>query len=334
MYPGILTHTKSDIDISNEYADYTPEFIVDGLIRKEGKNIIAAERGTGKTRFLLMIAYAIVFGHDEVLGYKIRSHGDVLLINFEIPEKDYKAFTDPIRRHFESLPNATRNHQLYVTNFKEGQCRTEDIRLAVEKYNPILTIIDSYKIYQAIICNENGNTEINNSNFDLVLGPLDYLIREFKTSIAIINHTNKGTSKLSTNSDLMYGPGALPDFVDQVTLLRKTQEPNQRLIVPEKSRYCGEGLITTNLAEIKSSDPASPYPDTLHYELLESDVNESDHLPVQNSKRIDDSTKKEIIEYIVNKRGTMEEAAKKFLGDERKKGTISKILAKHNQSNR
>lgn len=334
MKPEILKNTKSDIEISNQYLNYTPEFIVTGLIRKGGKNIIAAERGAGKTRFLLFIAYAIIYGLDEILGYKIKHHGDVLFINLEIPEKDFKSFSDPIRRYFENTLGLKRTNQLYVTSFNESKCQTQDIKLAVEQYRPILTIIDSYKLYQAIICGEKGTNEINNSNFQLVLTPLDQIINEFRTTIILINHTNKGTSKLTSNSDLMYGPGALPDFVDQVTLLRKTQNPNQRIIVPDKSRYCQEGIITINLIDILSSDPESPYPDTLHFTLLEADVNENDYILAQSNTKIDDAVKQEIIEFMINKRGTMEQAASKFLGNGNLKGTIYKIWKKYQkQSN-
>lgn len=333
MHPRILTHTKKDLELSKEYADYTPEFIVDRLVRKGGKNIIAAERGTGKTRFALFIAYAIIYDCAEVLGYKINSHGDILYINCEIPEKDFKAFCDPIRRYFEVTLGLTRKYNLYITSVKEALCQIQDLKLAVEQHKPILTVIDSYKLYQAIICNEQGIAEINNGNFHLVLDPLDMLIDQFNSTIVLINHTNKGTSKHSTNSDLMFGPGALPDFVDQVTMLRKTQNPNQRIIVPEKSRYCGEDNQTTNLIEIRSSDPASPYPDHLHFELLETDVNEYEYLPAASNRRIDEAKKREIIDFINNRRGTMEEAAAKYLGDPDKKGTISKIIKKNSQSN-
>src|SRR5207302_68357 len=152
-----------------------------------------------------------------------------------------------------------------------GGCKIYDLKLAVQEHKPLLTIIDSYKIFQAIICSEENQREINNSNFEKVLRPLDELITEFQTTIALINHTNKGTRQQESNADLMFGPGALPDFVDQVTLLRKTLYPNQRIIVPDKSRFCGEGFITTNLIEIKSSDHSSAYPNHLHFELLEKD---------------------------------------------------------------
>ena len=97
---SIFDATKTDIELGKEYANYIPEFIVDGIIKKLGKNIFVAERGAGKTRMLLFISYAIIYELPEVFGYKINSYGDVLFINLEISEKDFKAFTDPIIRYF------------------------------------------------------------------------------------------------------------------------------------------------------------------------------------------------------------------------------------------
>lgn len=329
MQPQILNHTKTDLELSAQYANYKIEFIVDGIIKKLGKNLLVAERGTGKTRIALFIAYAIIYGQKSVFGYPINVHGDILFINLELNERDFKAFTDPIRRYYENVLGLTRQHQLHITSFKDDHYKIADIKLAVQKFKPMLTIIDSYKIYQSIICKESNTTEINNSNYDKVLKPLDDLVAEFDTTIFLINHTNKGTRKMESTADLMFGPGALGDFVDQITLLRKTINDNQRLIVPDKNRYAGEGLITPSLIEIKSSDMANPYPEYLYFELLERDVNEQDYLPIRPKKEIPPETKDQIIQYLEKNEGTMEKAAEKFLGNKNNKGTISKIWNKH-----
>jgi len=333
MKSSIFDATKTDTELTKAYAGYIPEFIVGGLIRKLGKNIFAAERGTGKTRIMLFIAYAIIYGCPEVFGYKINSFGDILFLNLEIPEKDFKAFSDPIIRYYENKIGLKRIHNLYITSFRECGNKLNDIKLVVQKNKPFLVIIDSYKIYQSIICSEEKERDINNSNFEKVLRLMDELISEYQTTIALINHTNKDTRNKESNADLMFGPGALPDFVDHVTLLRKTKYPNQRIIVPDKSRFCGEGYITTNLIEIKSTDPSSAYPDQLYFELIERDVDESDFLPLPQSKRIKPETKKQIVEFIQAGKGTQEQAAEKFLGRKSLKGTISKIINKYQSSN-
>src|SRR4051812_3656215 len=117
MNPKILQNTKTDLELSQHYANYIPEFLIDGLIRKGGKNIIAAERGAGKTRLLLWIAYSIIYECDQVFEYKINSFADVLFINLELAEKDFKAFTDPIRYYFESILRLKKKHQLFITSF-------------------------------------------------------------------------------------------------------------------------------------------------------------------------------------------------------------------------
>jgi hypothetical protein len=333
MKPSIFDATKTDSELSKVYADYVPEFLVGGIIKKYGKNIFAAERGTGKTRILLFIAYAIAYECKDIFGYKINSYGDILFLNLEIPEKDFKAFTDPIVRYFGNRLGLKKLHNLLITSIRECGNKLNDIKLIAQKHKPILIIIDSYKIYQSIICSEEKEREINNSNFDKVLRLMDELISEYQATVVLINHTNKDTRNKESNADLMFGPGALPDFVDHVTLLRKTKYPNQRIIVPDKSRFCGEGFITTNLIEIKSSDPSSAYPDQLYFELIEKDIEESEFLPSHTRNRIALETKNQIIEFIQTGKGTHEQAAEKFLGRKGSKGTISKILKKYQNSN-
>ncbi len=332
MKQSIFEATKSDSDLSKKYKNYTPEFIIEGLVKKLGKNMIIAERGTGKTRILLFIAYAIIYECKEVLGYKINSWGNVLFLNLEISEQDFKSFTDPIARHYEAK-GLKRKHSLIITSFRDGGNKLNDIKLIVQQHKPLLTIIDSYKIYQALVCNEEHLREINNSNFDKVTRLIDELILELETTVVLINHTNKGTSQLKSNSDLGFGPGILFDLCDQITLIRKAKQSNQRIIVPDKSRYSGEGYITTNLIEIRSTDPSSAYPDELYFTLIESDVQEDDHLPTSHSNRIPEEKKRQIFEFVTTGKGTQEQAAEIFLGKKTLKGTVSKIMNKYQADN-
>jgi hypothetical protein len=328
MKRSIFDATRNDKELSEKYVDYTPEFVIDGLFKKYGKNIIAAERGSGKTRIMLFFAYAIVYDCKEILGYKINCNGDIVYVNLEIPERDFKAFVEPIRNYFEKTLGLKPVHKLHITSFKEGGNKLYDLKLIADKHKPLLMIIDSYKIYQALICIEENQRDINNANFEKVLRLLDELITEFNTTIILVNHTNKETREKATNADLMFGPGALPDFCDQITLIRKTKFANQRLIVPDKSRYCAEGNIGTNLIGIKSTDNSSPLPDQIWFELLQERISEAEFLPKHNNNRIPEEVKGAILEFVLDKNGTETEAAEKFLGDKSLKGTVSKIVSK------
>ncbi|MBN8667356.1 MAG: AAA family ATPase [Chitinophagales bacterium] len=328
MKNSINEATKTDTEIAKLYAGYIPEFVIEGLIKKFGKNIIAAERGTGKTRLLLFIAYAIIYECEEILGYRINSFGNVLFFNLELSEKEFKAFTEPIRKYFENELGLKRKHELYITSYRDCQSKINEIKLMVQIYQPIITIIDNYKLYSNIICGEEKEREITNANIRKVLSLLDDLINEFNTTVVLINHTNKGTNQNQSNADLMYGPGALADFADHVTLIRKTKYSNQRLIVPDKSRFCSEGYNTTNLVEIKSADPSSAFPDFLYFELIDKDVDEIDYLPAKNSRCIPEKLKQEIYEEHLKGELNLEQLAEKFLGNKSKKGTIYKICQK------
>jgi len=110
--PEIL-NPLTDNDLLIRYKDYFPEFVLDPYIFKGGFNILGAERGTGKTRFCLSLAYHIIFGRKNFLGCPLNCDGDVLYINMENPEKDFKFFIEPHKAPFlresPELYNTTRN---------------------------------------------------------------------------------------------------------------------------------------------------------------------------------------------------------------------------------
>jgi len=111
--PQIL-NPDCDNDLLERYKDYYPSFVLDPLIFEGGYNIIGAERGTGKTRFCLSLAYNIIFGGDSFLGYPLNCKGHVLYINMEIPERDFKFFIDPIKAPF--LRKGPELFMLYTLN--------------------------------------------------------------------------------------------------------------------------------------------------------------------------------------------------------------------------
>lgn len=95
-----------------EFKDYKPEFIISPIIYKRGINILAAERGTGKTRLSIFLAYSVI--HElEMLGYQCERGGNVLFLNFEMDNANFKIVLEPINQYFKNL-NLEKKHELHI----------------------------------------------------------------------------------------------------------------------------------------------------------------------------------------------------------------------------
>lgn len=269
----IIAATLSSEALTEKYKDHKVKFILNPLIFQHGTNILGAERGTGKTRISLSIGFAIVYGLKHYLGYEIKEYGDVLFLNFEMAEPEFKLFVEPIENYFKSISEM--KYKLQSISFKSHRYLTlNDIADAINDFKPVLVIIDGYKAFVSMLQREQKIKEIDNSNAMLMYDYFDGWRKNYNTTILLTNHTNKGTKGQKSHSDLMYGASAVMDYADQTTLMRKTNESNQRLIVPDKNRFNKEGTSSTNLIEIIGDDEQNK----IWFELKETDVDEADFM--------------------------------------------------------
>ncbi|MBL0047504.1 MAG: AAA family ATPase [Bacteroidetes bacterium] len=269
----VLNATLSSEELTEKYKHHKVKFIVFPLIFQYGTNLFGAERGTGKTRISLSIAFAIVYALIGYLGYTINEHGDVLFLNFEMAEPEFKLFVEPIENYFKA--NYKKKYNLHSISFKSHRDLTlKDIDEAIFNIKPLLVIVDGYKAFASMLQREKGIKEIDNSNAMLMYDYFDRWRKDYNTTILLTNHTNKGTKGQRSHSDLMYGASAVMDYADQTTLMRKTNEPNQRIIVPDKNRFNREGESSTNLIEIIGDDENNK----IWFELKQTDVEEADYM--------------------------------------------------------
>ncbi len=270
--PDIVNPTR-DIDLLEWYKDYSPKFVVDPLIFLGGFNIVGAERATGKTRLCLSLAYHMIFGMKEFLGCPMDGHGDVLFVNLEIPESDFKLILEPIRIPF--LREGPELHTLYTLNIQENLKLTiEDIENQIARIRPRLVIIDSFKMFMSFLNRNEQKTELNNESVLEIFTLIKGWRKQYNSTVLLTNHTNKGTSGQDGHADLLYGPGALYDYADQVFMLRKAKGDSQLLLKLVKSRYKKEGSIGVNLISISDN----PDETEIFLELLEENVDESEYI--------------------------------------------------------
>jgi len=269
--PSVINPTR-DKDLLERYKDYSPRFILDPLIFMGGFNIIGAERGTGKTRMCLALAYHLIFERDEFLGCPINVHGDVLYINMEIPECDFKFFLEPIKVPF--LREGPETHTLYTLNtLEDARLSLDDIDNQIARIRPKLLIIDSFKMFMSFLKRNELHADLNNESVLDIFTIIKEWRKKYGVTVLLTNHTNKGTSGQNGHSDLLYGPGALFDYADQIFLLRKASEAGQRLVILTKSRYKEEGSFGVNLIAINNNEERTE----ITIDLIEENVKESDY---------------------------------------------------------
>jgi hypothetical protein len=269
----VFNATLSSEELTEKYKDHKVMFIVFPIIFQHGTNLLGAERGTGKTRLAISLAFAIVYCLLDYLGYRINKHGDVLFLNFEMAEPEFKLFVEPIENHFKS--NYQKKYNLHSISFKSHRdLILNDIAEAINNIKPVLVIVDGYKAFASMLQREQKIKEIDNSNAMLMYDYFDGWRKDYNTTILLTNHTNKGTKGQKSHSDLMYGASAVMDYADQTTLMRKTNEPNQRIIVPDKNRFNKEGESSTNLIEIIGDDENNK----IWFELKQTDVDEAEYM--------------------------------------------------------
>ena len=282
------TCVLSSEQLMTKYIDYEMNFVLYPLIYENGINIIGAERGSGKTRFCICLSYCIVCEVKDFLGYPINRHGNILYINLEIKEPDFKLFIEPIRDYY--LSQYDQKYQFSILSLLDHpKMPLQQIRQFIKTYEPVLVIIDSLKKFLSILSIEQSINVVDNLTITAFYDILRSWKMFDKLTFLIANHTNKGTKNQKGHSDLMFGPSSLMDYADQTFLLRKTNNPNQRLIVPDKARFSAESDNCVNLIEIISNE------DQLYIELVEEDVNEADYMyKVDSNKAYDESAKDEV----------------------------------------
>jgi RecA-family ATPase len=221
-------------------------------------------RGSGKSLLMYQLCLAIVAGQKSFLGEKIDINGTALYLDFEMPAR-FLSIRSAKLANTPPFPIDTKGEDLIVFNSRHSLLKEFPIVIQlIEQQKPVLIVVDNLRT-AARGLNTNSSKEI--ADFFLVLAG----IREkFNTAIVIIDHLKKGTKNLIGDSDLQSGSGAKTDLVDGDFLLRHScQQKDLRILKRVKSRLTEE---SNEVKLIKLN------PETMWFELIQEDVNESEHI--------------------------------------------------------
>lgn len=237
-------------------------------------------RGSGKSLLMYQVCLAVATGQKEFLGEKIEAKGKTLYLDFEMPERFLR------RRSAQLSANAPfvikeNGDKLIVFNSRHTFLSEFSIIIKlIKQEKPILIVIDNLRTAARGM---NTNSSKDMADFFSLLAA----IREtYNTAIVIIDHLRKGTKSLLSDSDLQSGSGAKTDLVDGDFLLRHScQNKDLRILKRIKSRLAEESN-TVKLIKLN--------PETIWFELVEEDVNESEHIglsEIQDKEELIDMAK-------------------------------------------
>jgi predicted ATP-dependent serine protease len=225
--------------------------------------LFPAERGVGKTFFSLQVAICVAEGYFEFLGESIDMFGNTLYLNMELGERVMSA---RLAKLYKTVERAEGNpFQAYcITARKNFTDIQEDLEEHIEKYKPVLVVIDNLRTLFSDSNNE------KNQDMTKAINKLITMRDKYKFALVLVHHTKKGSGFQRTSSDLQSGAGAISDLVDGDFFLRKSnQDKALRLLKRAKSRNCeeqeGSKLIRLN-------------PETLWFELVSENVDEGMHI--------------------------------------------------------
>ncbi len=220
-----------------------------------------AERGTGKTMLLMQLLYGVSGGLHEFCGFPISEFGCVLFINYEIPER---LFAPRFLKIFGNLPQAKFEYKIIHALGKTFSTSLAEIEKALIDFKPVLVVIDSWQLAFADVDNNKANATA------AAVMQIRQMAEQYSCAIIVADHLRKGTKYESTDSDLQSGSGVKSNFFDQDFFLRRsTQNKQFRVITRSKYRYS---------AEEEGSTLVRLNPDTIFFELIEKNVDETEHL--------------------------------------------------------
>jgi RecA-family ATPase len=307
--------SKSDDEIVSfdelaEYAKDLPEFkkLFGNHILENSTVLFPSERGVGKTFLALQLAMSISNGDKSFLGEKIEMTGNTLYLNMELGKPVISKRILNLNKLLK-IKKESKYKAYCFTERKDLNQLLPKIKEWVNKYKPVLLIVDNLRTAFGDSDNE------NNKEMTKCINELNNLRDKYCFALLLIHHTKKGTSYQLTNSDMQSGAGAISDLVDGDFFLRRSQkDTNLRILKRSKSRNCedqdGATLIKFN-------------PESYWFELVESNVDEQDHIYDPNAPIAQNNLFKKRARELRDEGKTLEEIGK-IVG--RDKGTISRWI--------
>lgn len=232
-----ITEQKEGIKIIWEYElpnyiEEEKEWIIEKLIPTKSVCILTGKRGTMKTFIALNMAYAIASGSDFLNKYSTRK-GSIIYLDKENGIGIMKDRTFMVKKGME-----LENQNLNIGFICFSQLKIDklgdiiEIEKIIEKYNPLLLIVDTYR--RGISFDENDAGEVSK----LFVDTLRPLVEKYDLSIILIHHDRKSGYGRGDEMDEIRGSSDLANYAD---IIIKMQRDKGNLILKQlKNRNAKE----------------------------------------------------------------------------------------------
>jgi len=232
-----ITEQKDGIKIIWEYelpnyVEEEKEWIIEKLIPTKSVCILTGKRGTMKTFIALNMAYAIASGSDFLNKYSTRK-GSIIYLDKENGIGIMKDRTFMVKKGME-----LENQNLNIGFICFSQLKIDklgdiiEIEKIIEKYNPLLLIVDTYR--RGISFDENDAGEVSK----LFVDTLRPLVEKYDLSIILIHHDRKSGYGRGDEMDEIRGSSDLANYAD---IIIKMQRDKGNLILKQlKNRNAKE----------------------------------------------------------------------------------------------
>jgi|GEM_PF-2512771 len=180
-----LERIKNRINLVSEVGEFPePEWIVEGIVVRNGLTLLYGDSNAGKTTFCLYLVDAVQNGKD-LFGLKCKEGSSIFIENDESPSL-LRGLRDIVGLpHILPVANVDivwdANHKIFSEKF--------DVML--HNYVPDIVIIDSYTSL--------GIPDITRPESALVLDELRRMAKNHKCAFVIIHHVNKSGEQIGSS---------------------------------------------------------------------------------------------------------------------------------------
>jgi RecA-family ATPase len=180
-----LERIDKRIDLVTDVSEFPePDWIVEGIVVRNGLTFLYGDSGAGKTTFCLYLVDAVQNGKD-LFGLKCKQGSSIFIENDESPEL-LRSLKDIV-----GLPHILPVAKVDIVWDGKSQKFNEEFDVILHNYMPDIVIIDAYTSL--------GIPDITRPDSGLVLDELRRLARKNECAFVIIHHVNKAKEQMGSS---------------------------------------------------------------------------------------------------------------------------------------
>ena len=204
------------------------KWIVEGFIPKGVVGVLVAPGGTGKSRAVLQLSYAMATGTDW-MGFKVKEKAKSMVLFAEDPEDDVHRRHDAVVAEmmdafFDDAPNAAEfwedmRRSCVVPMMGAAPRLTRKVRDEARETKAVNALIATVKAHTGCslltldtLSRFRGGQENDNNDMSAFVGAMERIAKETACGVLVIHHTTKnGTRGLDASQAVARGGSALVD---------------------------------------------------------------------------------------------------------------------------